>query len=149
MQFTLERNADSYGIHAYGRGEITITIPRALDHDCPPPAADNVERLQPTIRRETLRRSMILMPQHLIQDWPPQRFEELDKSHFDILAEQDVELVLFGSGARLRWPAHEMFSALTARGIGVEVMDTGAACRTYNILMSDRRRFAAALLMIQ
>ncbi len=148
MQFTLERNADSYGIHSYGQGEITITIPRALDQDRPPPQGDNVERLQPSVRRETLRRSMILMPQRLIQDWPPQSFEQLNRSHFEVLAEQDVELILFGSGAQLRWPAPDLLTTLMERGIGVEVMDTGAACRTYNILMSDRRRFAAALLMI-
>lgn len=148
MQITLDRNTRYYGIHSYARGEITITIPRSLENDSLPQAGDNVERLLPPLRRETLRRSLILMPERLIQDWPPQSFSELNKAHFDILAEQDVELILFGSGARLRWPSHDLLSSLAERGIGIEVMDTGAACRTYNILMSDQRRVAAALLMI-
>ena len=148
MHFTLERDPTCYGIHAYDRGEITITIPRTLDAQHPQAHADKVTPLQPPVRRETRHRSLVLMPQRLF-DWPPQRFEDLTRAHFDILAEQDVELILFGSGARLRWPAHDLLVSLVERGIGIEVMDTGAACRTYNILMSDRRRFAAAFLMIE
>lgn len=56
--------------------------------------------------------------------------------------------MLFGSGARLQRPHPRLLATLTNRGIGVEVMDTGSACRTYNFLMSDGRRVAAALLMI-
>ncbi|HFD92562.1 MAG TPA: hypothetical protein ENJ22_04675 [Gammaproteobacteria bacterium] len=147
MQFTLDRNSDSYGIHAYAAGEITITIPRSLDQ-ARPREDEKVAPLQPPVRRETLHHSLILMPQRLIQDWPPRSFEDLGKAHFDILAELDVEMIVLGTGARLRWPAHDMLSALRDKGMGIEVMDTGAACRTYNILMADRRRFAAALLMI-
>ena len=148
MQITLDRNTRYYGIHSYGKGEITITIPRVLEEATPLQEGGNVERLLPPLRRETLRRSLILMPERLIEDWPPQSFAELNKAHFDVLAEQDVELILFGSGARLCWPPHDLLASLVERGIGIEVMDTGAACRTYNILMSDQRRFAAALLMI-
>jgi uncharacterized protein len=138
----VNRNIDltRYSIHAYGAGEITVTLP--FD-----PAAAGTEG--GPLRRETVRASLIIMPDRLVADWPPQRFEDLDCAHFDLLAAWAPEVVLFGSGARLRRPHPALFATLTDRGIGVEVMDTGSACRTYNFLMSDNRRVAAALLMIE
>lgn len=58
----------------------------------------------------------------------------------------DVDVVLLGTGARLVFPDPAMRRALKARGLNVEVMDTGAACRTYNVLMAEERRVCAALL---
>ena len=87
------------------------------------------------------------MPGRLIDDWPPQCFEDLTPDHFALLTAHDVEILLFGSGSRLRWPAPSMLAMLLERRIGVEVMDTSAACRTYNILRADGRRVAAALLI--
>jgi len=83
-----------------------------------------------------------------MRDWPPQRFEDLDSSHFDMLAELQPEFVLFGSGARLRFPSPALTASLLNQGIGIEAMDTGAACRTYNVLIAEGRNVAAALLMI-
>lgn len=54
---------------------------------------------------------------------------------------------MFGAGARLRFPHPRLTAALTNAGIGVEVMDTGAACRTYNVLLSEDRRVLAAVLL--
>jgi len=148
MQFTLDQNPKNYGIHAYAQGEITITIPRTLDEDSPLEIPDNITRLHIPVRRENLTRSLVLMPDRLIRDWPPQNFSELSAEHFATLSELDIEIMLFGSGATTRWPALPLLAPLIDQGIGVEVMDTGAACRTYNILMSDQRKFAAAFLMI-
>ncbi len=148
MQFTIDRNLQNYGIHAYTRGEITITVPQVLDENTVAESADNISRLQVPVRRETLARSLVLMPQRLIRDWPPQSFAELNCEHFALLSELDIEIVLFGSGTTIRWPTLPLLAPLIDKGIGIEVMDTGAACRTYNILMSDQRKFAAALLMI-
>ena len=83
----------------------------------------------------------------LIRDWPPGSFDELEKHHFDQLLEHQPEIILFGSGPTLRWPDPALLSTLAENGIGVEVMDTSAACRTYNILVSDQRHVAAALLL--
>ena len=58
------------------------------------------------------------------------------------------EIVLLGTGDRQRFPRPKLTRALLARGVGVEVMDTSAACRTYNIIMMEDRRVAAALLMM-
>ncbi len=141
MQVNRNLDPDSYSIHSYSAGQVTVTLP--FD-----PAA-SAEGEDGPLRREVLRRSLVIMADRLIGDWPPQRFEELERAHFDLLAALSPEVVLFGSGARLQRPHPALLSTLTDRGIGVEVMDTGSACRTFNFLMSDRRRVAAALLMIE
>ena len=76
-------------------------------------------------------------------------YEELAAEHFDRLLELDVEVVIFGSGERIRFPRPAWVAALAARRVGVETMDTPAACRTYNILAQEGRRVAVALLLGQ
>lgn len=79
----------------------------------------------------------------------PSRFEDLTREHFDTLAAMQVEVVIFGSGARIRFPQPAWLAGLAALRIGVETMDTAAACRTYNILAQEGRAVAAALLVEQ
>ena len=79
--------------------------------------------------------------------WPAGRFEELTAEHFARLAELQVEVVIFGSGSRIRFPRPAWLAPLAARRIGLETMDTAAACRTYNILAQEGRTVAAALLL--
>lgn len=74
-------------------------------------------------------------------------FEELGPGHFEQLAQLGVEVVIFGSGRRIRFPQPAWVAALAARRIGVETMDTPAACRTYNILAQEGREVAVALLL--
>jgi uncharacterized protein len=81
------------------------------------------------------------------QKWQARRFEDLGPSDFDVLASSGAELVLFGSGQRLRFPRPVWLSSLIYQGIGMETMDTAAACRTYNILASEGRKVVVALLM--
>ena len=82
-----------------------------------------------------------------IQRWNVPGFEALTEGSFASLAELRVEIVLLGSGARLRFPHPRLTQALSKAGVGFEVMDTQAACRTYNILQDEGRRVAAALLI--
>jgi len=103
---------------------------------------------QITINHKPYSQSVIVTPAD-IQSWPPQRFDEMLGEHFELLAGLPVEVVLLGTGSQLRFPTPRLTRALVDANIGLEVMDTGAACRTYNILMSDGRRVAAALLMIE
>jgi uncharacterized protein len=94
--------------------------------------------------------SLVLTPKGQLTVWPCARFESLEAAHFDMLIEQSVEppeLIVFGSGARLRFAPPALLQGLMARRIGVETMDTAAACRTYNILASEGRRVVAALLL--
>jgi uncharacterized protein len=79
--------------------------------------------------------------------WNCARFEDLTEAHFSQLAASQPELVVFGSGARLRFAPPALLRALMAQRIGVETMDTLAACRTYNILAGEGRRVIAALLI--
>lgn len=79
--------------------------------------------------------------------WPVSRFEDLGPGAFDALLAVSPEVVIFGSGARLRFPPAAWLRGLIERRIGVETMDTAAACRTYNVLASEGRSVTAALLI--
>jgi uncharacterized protein len=79
--------------------------------------------------------------------WPVDRLADLTAAHFEQLLALQPELVIFGSGARLRFVSPALQRALIERRIGVETMDTAAACRTYNVLASEGRTVAAALLI--
>jgi uncharacterized protein len=79
--------------------------------------------------------------------WDCASFEELSAAHFSRIAELAPELVIFGSGTRLRFPPPAFLRDLMSRRIGVETMDTLAACRTYNILAGEGRHVIAALLI--
>ncbi|MFM8766605.1 MAG: Mth938-like domain-containing protein [Rubrivivax sp.] len=78
--------------------------------------------------------------------WQPRGFEELREEHFSTLLEMKPALVIFGSGAKLRFPKPEWLRSLVSARVGLEAMDTAAACRTYNVLASERRSVVAALL---
>lgn len=91
--------------------------------------------------------SLVISSRGERQVWACARYEELEPLHFEPLAALRPELVLFGSGTRLRFPRPEWLQALVALGIGLETMDTAAACRTYNILAGEGRHVVAALLL--
>ena len=76
--------------------------------------------------------------------WHAASFEALGADHFARIAALKPELVIFGSGARLRFPAPALLRPLIDAGIGVETMDTAAACRTYNVLLAEGRSVVAA-----
>ena len=92
-------------------------------------------------------RSIVVLPDRPVLDWPVAGFDVLDADAFRFIGAQEPELVVFGSGAVLRFPHPRLLAPLIDRGIGVETMDVFAACRTYNILMAEGRRVAAALLL--
>lgn len=89
--------------------------------------------------------SLVVLPDKIIP-WPAERFDTLSPENFAFLKDLNVEIVLLGTGARQRFPHPRLTAALTCAGVGVEVMDLKAACRTYNILVAEERKVAAALL---
>ena len=89
--------------------------------------------------------SVVVMPERL-ESWSAQAFDSLAPEHFAFLKELGMEILLLGTGPRQRFPHPRLTAALTQAGIGVEVMDLQAACRTYNILVAEERKVAAALL---
>lgn len=80
-------------------------------------------------------------------EWDCDQFENLSETHFAKLAALGTELIIFGSGDRIRFPNPAWIAPLVSRQIGIETMDVQAACRTYNILAGEGRHVAVALLM--
>jgi uncharacterized protein len=90
----------------------------------------------------------ILVPwQGEVRHWAPARLEQLLSEHFEQALGLQPELVIFGSGTRHRFASPTLMRCLIDRRIGVETMDTAAACRTYNVLASEGRAVLAALLL--
>lgn len=81
------------------------------------------------------------------QRWPVTQLQDLTAQHFEQVLALKPEFVIFGSGSRLRFIAPHLNRALIERGIGMETMDTAAACRTYNVLAMEGRSVVAALLL--
>ncbi len=95
---------------------------------------------------------IIVVPDGPVHAWPVPSFAALTRAHFQDLIQAVsqsaiIELLLFGSGARLRFPSPQLVAPLAERNIALETMDSHAACRTYNILIAEGRRVAAALLV--
>jgi uncharacterized protein len=99
------------------------------------------------IDAEKITHSVIVGSSGLREAWPCSRFEDLTPAHFAQLAQLDAELIIFGSGARNRFPPPAWLAPLMARRLGLETMDTAAACRTYNILAGEGRNVVAALIL--
>ena len=92
-------------------------------------------------------RSSVVVPwAGTVQAWPATRFEDLAEAHFEALARLRPELVVFGSGSRIRFVRPALLRPLIDARIGIETMDTPAACRTYNVLLAEGRSVVAALL---
>lgn len=90
--------------------------------------------------------NLIVLPERLIPDWTPDSFDTLSLADFELLATLDTEIILLGTGTRLRFPRPELMRPLVAVQKGLEVMDIHAACRTYNVLINEGRKVAAALV---
>ena len=111
-------------VRAYGQGWIEV---------------DNDKHLQSLVIS-----SLSDMP---TRSWAPQRFEDLEPSHLAPLAACGAELVILGTGHRLRFTPASWLSPFAEHRVGLEIMDTAAACRTYNILASEGRKVVAAILI--
>jgi uncharacterized protein len=98
------------------------------------------------VGQEKITHNVVLGARGQRMEWA-QSYEQLGPEHFAALADLGVEVVIFGSGARIRFPKPAWLAALAQRRIGIETMDTAAACRTYNILAQEGRDVAVALLL--
>ncbi len=114
------------------------------------PGANTVRSYAPgevRIGEVVLRRSCLVSATQIVPDWRPQSIDALELTDLDAILALEPEIVVLGVGERQRFPRPEWTAALLARGIGCEVMVTGAACRTFNVLVSEDRRVVAALLV--
>lgn len=98
------------------------------------------------INQQDYHHSIILSPRQLIA-WPPQNLAALEAAHFDAIAALKPEIILIGTGEQQRFLAHELLVPFLEQQIGVEVMATAAACRTFNLLSSEGRNVVAGLLI--
>lgn len=123
MKLHLDNDSGAYRITGYGEGYVAVN-------------------------EEMLTQSAIVTPNKLVYDWPPQRCDELTVAHMELLSDMASEIVILGTGEQQHFLAPLLIAPLAERSIGLEVMSTAAACRTYNILMSEKRTVVAALMMI-
>jgi uncharacterized protein len=122
MPLVLDENQAAYQIHAYKPGFIQVN-------------------------ETILTQSIIVSTSQLITDWAPQTLSELTAEHLQIILTLKPAILLIGTGATLSFPAVELYGELLNQGIGVEIMDTSAACRTYNALTAESRNVVAALII--
>jgi uncharacterized protein len=129
----------------------TLTAPAILKLHRETPTALNTftgyGRGYVRVNDRRIEKSVVVLPERIIADWPATSFEALAPEHLAALAGLGCEIVLLGTGARQRFPRPEIMRPLVQSGVGVEVMDVEAACRTYNILVAEERKVAAALLL--
>ncbi len=95
-----------------------------------------------------LQTSFIITADQLITGWAPQQSEDITAAHIDEVLALRPDVILLGTGKRLRFPPPHLLAHAQQHRVGMEVMDTAAACRTYNLLAAEGRKVAAALLMI-
>ncbi|MCO6440383.1 MAG: Mth938-like domain-containing protein [Nitrococcus mobilis] len=100
-----------------------------------------------TINEWVIETSAIVTPNRLLRGWPPRYFGDLERAHMEAIIDLAPEIVLLGTGPQQHFPPRNIMLSLLERGIGLEIMDTPSACRTYNILMSEGRRVVAALII--
>jgi uncharacterized protein len=93
------------------------------------------------------RENIVLTPESIATGWAASGFEGLTEDDFAQLLTRKPEVVLLGAGPTIRFPHPQLTRALTDAGVGVEVMDTPAACRTFNILAAEGRSVVAALFV--
>lgn len=99
------------------------------------------------VNKRSYHNSVILSRDQFITDWVPQSLSELDAEHFAQILALQPEVILLGTGAKIAFPDNSILASIHQAGIGVEIMDTSAACRTFNLLASEDRNVVAALLI--
>jgi uncharacterized protein len=129
MQVRREQSEGIYSIHAYRGDEVILNSPR------------------PGEQLLSLRHSFIITPEQLQQEWAPESLAQTRGNDLEALAELDMDVLLLGTGKSLHFPGTEQLAALISLGIGYEVMNSAAACRTFNILAAEGRRVAAAIII--
>lgn len=115
-----------------------------------PTGGNVIHRVEPDcvwINGQVWRESVLVPWDGPVRPWNVTGFETLQAADFDSLLHPKPELVLFGSGRKLRFPHPRLYQALIRAGIGLDSMDLGAACRTFTVLTSEHRQVTAALLL--
>ena len=91
--------------------------------------------------------SLIVTPKQVVRDWPPQHPDQLTIDDFRMILDLEPELILVGTGNVLRFPDSVLLKGVIRAGIGIDFMDSSAACRTYNILATEGRHVVAGIII--
>ena len=113
-------------------------------------SAITVRQVEPgrlRIGNAVVRNNVLLTADREICDWSIEDIDQLSESDLQTIIEAAPEMIVVGTGWKSVFPPRELVFALARRGIGFETMDTPAACRTFNILINEGRRAAAALIV--
>ncbi len=122
MQFSQDFAGDGYVITAYDTSSITVNGKRFTS-------------------------SLIISARQIQENWPVSTMQQLQTHHIETFMQYNPELIILGTGSKQRFPAVELYAALSQQNTGIEVMDTGAACRTYNILTGEGRNVVAGIII--
>ena len=122
MSLTLDDNQAKFQIRGYKAGQIQVN-------------------------EKIYTESLIISPNHLLEHWGPKNISDLTPTHIEIAAQTKPAVLIIGTGEKLIFPNIELYGELINQGIGIEIMDTAAACRTYTILTAENRRVVAALIL--
>ena len=122
MKFNLDTPSAAHVVRAYGPGELRIGD-------------------------QSFNSSVIVTATALIERWRPRRMEDLAPADLAPVLDLHPEVLLIGSGLRQKFPDRSILAILYEARVGFEIMDTGAACRTYNVLVAEGRSVAAALII--
>jgi len=122
MKLSIDYNTSKYTIKGYESGSVTVNNKQYSEN-------------------------LIITPDQLITPWEPTNPDELSQQHIEFLIDLEPEIILLGTGKSLCFPHPSLLSLAMQKGIGFEVMDTGSACRTFNVLISEDRNVMAALMM--
>lgn len=124
MKLTQENTGDANRIRRYDAGSVTVN-------------------------QTVLTRTLLLTPEWMDEHWGPETVTDLTGAHVESMIAHDPELIIIGTGRHQHFPDRSIMGRAIQAGVGVEVMNTEAACRTYNVLASEQRRVLAALFMIE
>ncbi|WP_434213356.1 Mth938-like domain-containing protein [[Pseudomonas] boreopolis] len=110
-------------------------------------ALRSADGAQAKVNEQVLRRSFLLTPEKLVEAWPVAALDQLTAAHMQPVLELAPALVLLGTGESQGFPPPEVMAACLTRGIGIEAMTNAAAARTYNVLASEGRKVALAMIL--
>ena len=105
------------------------------------------EQDQITVNDRVYTESLVLSPDQIIQPWPVTSVEQLETQHLECIFELKPDVILLGTGEKQVFPEMHILGHFTQRGFSVEVMNTGALCRTYNILVAEDRHVIGAFIL--
>lgn len=145
MKFVLETGQNIL-IHGYEVGMVSIT---GITADHPELKTAVIDEWDRDNHLGILRKSVLISTNGELKAWEPRTISDFSPEHFKVFSQYNPEIVLLGTGKNLSFPPQTCLSILQKDNIGYEVMDTAAACRTFNVLAAEGRDVILAILMIE